>query len=120
MNKLEILPYKRKTTVEVGKRLLDVLVDLHLYVSSVCGGKGVCRKDKVKIIRGGELLNDPTQNEKRLLSKDEPEKGFRLACQAIFVLPGEVVVYVLEGSRCMQDMQASMTLQEMYSRRSQE
>ncbi len=58
--------------------LLDQLSINNIFVPSACGGKGTCGHCKVKVVNGGgEVL--PTET--AFLSKQEMEKGIRLACQ---------------------------------------
>ncbi|MCB9061091.1 MAG: NADH:ubiquinone reductase (Na(+)-transporting) subunit F [Halobacteriovoraceae bacterium] len=67
-------------TVEVpcGGKLLNVLADQKLFVSSACGGGGTCGQCKVKVHEGGgEIL----QTELSHISKREAKKGERLSCQ---------------------------------------
>ncbi len=67
-------------TVEVsaGGKLLNVLADQKLFVSSACGGGGTCGQCKVKVLEGGgEIL----QTELSHISKGEARHGERLSCQ---------------------------------------
>ena len=47
------------------------------YVSMPCGGKGICGKCKIKIVKGN--LN-PNFRDRKFLSPDEIKKGYRIAC----------------------------------------
>ncbi|MGC8544221.1 MAG: ASKHA domain-containing protein, partial [Vulcanisaeta sp.] len=68
-----------------------------LGIRTECGGFGICGKDRVIIIKGNENLNSLTKSELEHLTKDEVNKGYRLACQArVF---GDVTIYIPEESR---------------------
>lgn len=71
-----------KNHQSIEGRLNDNLMDLfknnQLSLEAPCGGKGLCGKCKVKIIKG--QTNDITHEEKNILSSDEINNGVRLAC----------------------------------------
>lgn len=50
-------------------------------IASICGGEGTCGKCRIKITGG--RVNEPTEEELRILSSDELAEGVRLACQTI-------------------------------------
>lgn len=56
----------------------DILIKAGLKITRPCGGRGVCGKCKVK---ASGALSPISSDEKRLLSKEEIEEGFRLACR---------------------------------------
>ncbi len=58
-------------------------------VSMPCGGHGKCGKCKV-LAKGA--VNPLTENEKRLLSKEEIEKGIRLACNLYAEGDAEIIL----------------------------
>ena len=61
-----------------GSKLLSILSDKDIFLSSACGGGGSCGQCKVKILNGGgEIL--PTELEH--ISRKEAKCGERLACQ---------------------------------------
>ena len=60
----------------VGGKLLNVLADNKLFVSSACGGGGTCAQGKVKVFDGGgDIL--PTE----LSHITKKARGERLSCQ---------------------------------------
>ncbi len=64
--------------VAAGGKLLNILADQKLFVSSACGGGGTCGQCKVKILEGGgEVL----QTELSHITKKEAREGVRLSCQ---------------------------------------
>lgn len=61
-----------------GGKLLNVLADQKIFVSSACGGGGTCGQCKVNITAGGgEIL----QTELSHITKREAKEGCRLSCQ---------------------------------------
>jgi len=63
------------------KPIYDLLLKLNLPIRSICGGLGTCGKCKVLIQKGSEYLNQITNAEKKFLSNEDLESGYRLACQ---------------------------------------
>lgn len=63
------------------KPIYDLLLKLNLPIRSICGGLGTCGKCKVLIQKGSEYLNQVTNAEKKFLSNEDLESGYRLACQ---------------------------------------
>ena len=69
---------EKEVEVSAGGKLLNVLADQKLFVSSACGGGGTCGQCKVKVLEGGgEIL----QTEMSHISKGEAREGERLSCQ---------------------------------------
>jgi Na+-transporting NADH:ubiquinone oxidoreductase subunit F len=64
--------------VERGGKLMGVLADHGVFVSSACGGGGTCAQCTVHIHEGGgEILATETGH----ISKREAREGMRLSCQ---------------------------------------
>ncbi|MEC7276373.1 MAG: NADH:ubiquinone reductase (Na(+)-transporting) subunit F [Bdellovibrionota bacterium] len=69
---------EKEVEVSAGGKLLNILADQKLFVSSACGGGGTCGQCKVKVLEGGgEIL----QTEMSHISKGEAREGVRLSCQ---------------------------------------
>lgn len=64
--------------VPAGGKLLNVLADNKLFVSSACGGGGTCAQCKVNIYEGG---GDILETETSHITKREARCGTRLSCQ---------------------------------------
>ncbi len=76
-------------SVPVGGKLLNVLADREVFLSSACGGQGTCAQCKVTIVQGGgEIL--PT--ELTQLTRREARSGVRLSCQVAVKQDMEVLV----------------------------
>lgn len=69
---------EKDIVVSAGGKLLNVLADNKLYVSSACGGGGTCAQCKVKIFEGG---GDILETETGHINKREAREGQRLSCQ---------------------------------------
>lgn len=54
--------------------------------------KATCGKCQCQVISGAENLQRPTVNEPARLSQTLVDMGFRLACQAKVLGPGDVVI----------------------------
>ncbi len=64
--------------VPAGGKLLNLLADNKMFVSSACGGGGTCAQCTVKVFEGGgEIL----ETELAHVSKREAAEGVRLSCQ---------------------------------------
>ncbi len=81
-----------------GKNLFHALKEFDVPVKSYCGGSGVCGKCKVKVADSHGKLTGLTDAERNLLTEEELDKGYRLACQAD-LFSGEVVLEIPEYSR---------------------
>ena len=65
-------------SVPAGGKLLNVLADNRVFVSSACGGGGTCAQCKVNIYEGG---GDILLSETGHITKREAREGVRLSCQ---------------------------------------
>ena len=92
-------PHGRRGLFSVEVSLLDAARELGIDVSSLCGGKGLCGKCKVKVVEGMECLSPLEPLELRFLTKEELEASYRLACRARVLAPCKVVIFVPERSR---------------------
>lgn len=90
-NKVEIkVKSDTGTTViygDKGASLHSVLRSEGIAIQSPCGGKGVCGKCRVQVINGDKELSSL---DIRHLSKDELDKGIRLACAFKLYNPVEI------------------------------
>ena len=76
---------KPNTTVYEAARRVGV------DVGGICGGRGVCGKCRVRIVRG--KVSEPTSIERKFITDDMLARGFRLACQVRILDDTEVEVY---------------------------
>ncbi len=65
-------------SVPAGGKLLNVLADNKVFVSSACGGGGTCAQCKVHVHEGG---GDILPTETGHINKREAREGMRLSCQ---------------------------------------
>jgi Na+-transporting NADH:ubiquinone oxidoreductase subunit F len=68
----------KKVTAETGITLLSALATNGILVPSVCGGRGICGRCRVKVTVGGGPF---TAREEAKLGPEERKNGVRLACQ---------------------------------------
>lgn len=61
-----------------GNKLLDSLAEENIFLSSACGGTGICGQCRVKIFSGG---GDILATEQSLINQKDAAEGYRLACQ---------------------------------------
>jgi len=77
--KVKFLPGKREITVSAGKTLLDAARENRIMLSAPCGGRGLCGGCAVRIAGPAKL--PVTEEDRRHLSRQQLDSGFRLACQ---------------------------------------
>ncbi len=76
---VDIVVNDEKTlSVPAGGKLLNVLADNKIFVSSACGGGGTCAQCKVQVYAGG---GDILKTEEAHITKREAAAGCRLSCQ---------------------------------------
>ena len=73
--------------VERGATLLDAARRAGVLIASICGGDGICGRCRVQV-RSGAVDADPTA----LLTREEIQQGYVLACQTRAVDDVEVTV----------------------------
>ncbi len=67
--------------VTEDKNILTTLARESIFINAYCGGKGVCRKCKIRYITDAP---QPTKIEKQTFTQKEIDYGFRLACMHEF------------------------------------
>ncbi|MEM3607895.1 MAG: ASKHA domain-containing protein [Candidatus Bathyarchaeia archaeon] len=78
--KIRFEDYGVEGEFEEGVTVLEVSRLLGVDLESICGGKGICGKCKVSIISSEGAVPRAAPAEERLLSREELDKGVRLAC----------------------------------------
>ncbi|MFP4650745.1 MAG: ASKHA domain-containing protein [Desulfobacterales bacterium] len=74
---VEFSPDEKSVSVPAGSTLLDAAKKADVYINASCNGKGACGKCKL-IVTSGEVEKIETA----LLSDNEKQKGYVLACQS--------------------------------------
>lgn len=92
MSYLTIASSGEKYEFLLKNSLLNIIQEKKIGMEGPCGGRGTCGKCKIRIVKGE--INQLTEDEASHLTKQEIEKGIRLACQ---VKPqGDLTVELLE------------------------
>jgi uncharacterized 2Fe-2S/4Fe-4S cluster protein (DUF4445 family) len=100
-------PSGRRGYVGNGRTIKQASEELGVDIEGLCGEGATCGKCKVRIEEGSfneygiesrlRNLSEINSAEKNLLSPEEQESGYRLACQA--KIQGDIIVFVPEESR---------------------
>jgi uncharacterized 2Fe-2S/4Fe-4S cluster protein (DUF4445 family) len=85
-------PAGRGGAIEEGKTLHEAATELGIEIESLCGGEQKCGKCKVVVDAGQENLSPMEEPEKKLLTKEEIETGYRLSCEAKVKGPVSVTI----------------------------
>jgi uncharacterized 2Fe-2S/4Fe-4S cluster protein (DUF4445 family) len=82
MRKLEVAyrPFDKVTRVPEGTTLFNAAHWIGLPIESTCGGRGTCGKCKVRVDEGEVEI---TPADRRHLTEDELQEGWRLSCEAV-------------------------------------
>ena len=89
-------PWDRGATVPQGMTVMEAALEASLKLPSDCGCQGSCGRCRV-LVSPTSAVTPPSSSETLLLTEEELEKGYRLACQA--VLENDAVVEVPRESR---------------------
>ncbi|MCS7179941.1 MAG: 2Fe-2S iron-sulfur cluster-binding protein, partial [bacterium] len=73
---LTVHPFNKKIPVRKGTDLLSGLIKGNIFITSSCGGKGICGRCKVKILKGN-FSTEPTGK----ITEEEKNKNIYLACR---------------------------------------
>jgi len=100
-------PSGRRGKVKKGLTIIEASQELGADIESLCGGKGLCGKCKVRIEEeyfekygissGRSHVSDWQDREERFINKEERDAGYRLGCCAR--IEGDLLVFVPEESR---------------------
>jgi len=74
----EFEPSGKRIILETETNILEAAQKAGINVESVCGGQGICKKCKVRVLSG--KVSPTSEQEKRYLSDNELEEKYRLAC----------------------------------------
>jgi len=85
---IKFSPIGKRVIESRPRLLLDIAREAGVGLKSLCGGKGKCGKCKVMV----NPANEATAVEKKLLTQDEIDEGYRLACRTTIRKDTEVYV----------------------------
>jgi len=77
-HKIVFLPHETEIEVPPGETIIHAAMEAGVHVNASCGGEGVCGKCRV-LIEEGEVKGGISEK----LSRQDQERGYRLACQAV-------------------------------------
>ncbi|KPA11049.1 metal-binding protein [Candidatus Magnetomorum sp. HK-1] len=84
---ITFLPYKRDIVVNEGENLIRAAMEAGVHINASCGGEGVCSKCRI-CVEQGTLEGGLSER----LSKEDVEKGYRLACKS--TVTSDVVIRI--------------------------
>jgi uncharacterized 2Fe-2S/4Fe-4S cluster protein (DUF4445 family) len=76
-SRILVLPQQCEIGVTSGSNLFQILAEAGLSLNQACGGRGLCGKCRVRLLNHAPL---PTVLDREHLSRDEIDRGVRLAC----------------------------------------
>ena len=88
--KIEFEPIGKRTVLLQETDIFEAAREAGINLESVCGGKGICKKCKVKVQEGD--VSPVTEQEERYLSKEELRAKYRLACCTKIL--GDTKIYI--------------------------
>ncbi len=91
--RVTLQPSGQSVYVLPGTSLLEAAARAGLAIDTPCGGNGTCGKCRVQITEGADT---PTSAEQEVISDENLDAGWRLACQS--VVQNNLRVYVPESS----------------------
>jgi uncharacterized 2Fe-2S/4Fe-4S cluster protein (DUF4445 family) len=89
MYKVTFLPEKKEAEVEGGVTIMEAAEKAEVHINNLCGGNGVCGKCRVQVVDGDVKADKHSIS---LLSKEEIQEGYVLACQTPIDGPMEIVI----------------------------
>lgn len=92
--KIEVEPIGIRFFPESPANCLKSIQDAAVEIKSVCRGKGTCGKCRIMFMNGS--IKEPTEQELKMLSKEEIAHGVRLACQHEFT--EDTTIYIPASS----------------------
>ena len=110
---VEFLPHNVKVDVEENERLIRAAMEAGVHINASCGGGGVCGKCRV-LLEEGSVKGGISEQ----LSKEDHEKGYRLACLSEISSDLKVRIPVeseIDTSRLNVQAGARYTAKVMYS-----
>ncbi len=77
---IDFEPIGRRGECEAGQSILEAARRLGVDLVNLCGGAGTCGRCRVQVLEG--RLSARTEGELQHLTRDELDRGYRLACEA--------------------------------------
>lgn len=77
---IDFEPIGRRGRIAPGQSLLEAARLLGVDLVNLCGGSGTCSRCRVQVLSG--TVSEPTAVERRHLTQEDLQEGWRLSCQA--------------------------------------
>jgi uncharacterized 2Fe-2S/4Fe-4S cluster protein (DUF4445 family) len=77
-HKVTFLPHEISIQTPAGESVIRAAMDAGVHINASCGGEGLCGKCRIRIEQGS-LEGGISEH----LSKEDRDKGYRLACKAL-------------------------------------
>jgi uncharacterized 2Fe-2S/4Fe-4S cluster protein (DUF4445 family) len=87
--RVTFFPDEKTVEVEEGTSIADAAREAEVFINNLCGGEGVCGGCKVQVTAGEAEAEEQARG---LLSEEEIESGYLLACQTEVHADLEIVV----------------------------
>jgi len=84
-----IQPGHKRIVVDPALSILQSLRRHNIYIATDCGGNGTCGKCRVRFTKAAP---EPTDQERKTLSGEELDQGFRLSCMSHFTPGCEIII----------------------------
>ncbi|MGD8846652.1 MAG: ASKHA domain-containing protein [Desulfobacteraceae bacterium] len=84
---VRFLPHDRSVGVKHGETLIRAALEAGVHINASCGGDGVCGKCRI-LVEEGAVEGGRSE----MVSRQDVEKGYRLACKA--TVCGDVVIRI--------------------------
>ncbi|MBO8180479.1 MAG: DUF4445 domain-containing protein [Archaeoglobus sp.] len=91
--------------------IIEIAREANVALRSDCGGKGVCGKCRVVIVDARGEISEINEVERKHLTPEEIEAGYRLACQTK-ILSGRATVFIPPESRMEARKVAEIAVEE--------
>lgn len=98
-----------ESIIEDSKSLLALLFEHGVQMAATCGGSGECGKCKVFVTSEGKH-RELSLKEHKLLSKDEIDRGVRLACE--YLVEDDISVKILQMEEDFQILSGEVEAQD--------
>jgi 2Fe-2S ferredoxin len=120
MATVHVLSTGRELTSELGRSLLEVLLDNQEPIATSCGGIAACGMCRLRVASGGEALAPVNYKETMQLGNLLVQQGWRLACQSKLLVEARIEIEVPPPIDTAERKQAKWTRMQRERQREQQ